>query len=108
MVIAGKYLNRADWQTPYTIQNGPTPLTVGHTIPSSVAGTYVSARYGNLSLMGSVDQNLSAFFIRRPGDRECALAAILCRRGLRPGGARRLDDELQRHLQQVSVRGRRQ
>ena len=63
MVIAGKYLNRADWQTPYTFQNGPTTLAISHTIPSSVAGTYVSARYGNLSLMGSIDQNITSHFI---------------------------------------------
>jgi outer membrane receptor for ferrienterochelin and colicins len=63
MVIAGKYLKKADWQSPYTFQNGTNIFSISHTIPSNAAGTYIGARYKNLSLMASVDQNSSSYFI---------------------------------------------
>lgn len=63
MVMAGKYLKKAEWQTQYTFHSGADVFSVNHTIPSHAAGTYIGARYKNLNLMTSVDQSTSSYFI---------------------------------------------
>ncbi len=63
LVIAGKYLKKAEWQSPYTFNNGADVFSISHAIPSRAAATYIDARYKNLSLMTSVDQSTSSYFI---------------------------------------------
>jgi outer membrane cobalamin receptor len=63
MVMAGKYLKQADWQTPYTFQNGANTFSVSHTIPSNAAGTYIGAQYKNLTVTATADQSASSYFI---------------------------------------------
>jgi hypothetical protein len=63
MLISGKYLNKGEWESPYTFQNGASIFSIRHTIPSEAAGLYVGARYKNLSLMVSTDQSTSSYFI---------------------------------------------
>jgi outer membrane receptor for ferrienterochelin and colicins len=63
MLIAGNDLKRADWRTPYTFQSGTDVFSVSHDIPNRAAATYIDARYKNLTVMASIDQNTSSYFI---------------------------------------------
>ena len=63
VVMAGKLLNQADWQTSYTFQKGTDVFSVNHTIPSNATGTYIGAQYKNLSVSATADQSVSSYFI---------------------------------------------
>ena len=63
MLIAGNYLKRDEWRTPYTFQRGADIFSVSHDIPNHAAATYLDARYKNLTVMASIDQNTSSYFI---------------------------------------------
>ena len=105
MVMAGKYLKKAEWQTPYTFHSGADVFSVSHTIPSDAAGTYIGARYKNLTVMTSVDQSTSSYFIppfQVTGD--ARWRQLFADAGYVLAVRDTLDDELQRHVQPVAVR----
>jgi outer membrane receptor for ferrienterochelin and colicins len=63
ILMAGKYLQKAEWQSRYIFQNSTGIFSTGHTIPSQAASTYIDARYKNLRVMVSADQSTSSYFI---------------------------------------------
>jgi outer membrane receptor for ferrienterochelin and colicins len=63
LMVAARYLKKADWQSSYTFRDGARVFSVSHEIPSNATGTAIDARYRNLRVMASIDQSVSSYFI---------------------------------------------